>query len=230
MKVGIRIAALILILIISKEVRIVIMRRFFEDAIKVKTGGAADDNKALGGFFIVVAAIMVMCTIIQTGYAIETERNTREQPIQMAAGVHNGVDAFIKRTDANPGDEVLVQISFKNISGYKMDTVAGYVVLPEALEFVSGSTKIYNRTNPNGAYIEDGIAEEWIDLGGYRNYGGYSGAGSISFKVRVSDDPALFVPGVNTFNMTCQIGGYINGVLSSDTHIAYTAVDVVIVN
>ena len=151
------------------------------------------------------------------------------QPIQVAAGVHNGVDAFTERINVQPGDEVLVQMSFRNISGFKMDTVAGRIVLPDALEFVSGSTRVFNRTNPNGVYADDGIAETWVGLGGYSEYDGHGrGSGSVSFRVRVSEDLGLFVVGVNTLNIVCQIGGYIDGILLSDTYIAYVAVDVII--
>jgi hypothetical protein len=149
------------------------------------------------------------------------------QSIQVSVGIHNGEDAFLSHVDAARGEERVVQISFKNISGCRMDMIAAHVILPPGLEYVSGSTMVYNRTNPKGLPNVDGIANEWTDLGGYSYFDEQGrGSGSVSFKVRVSDDESLFVPGVNSLNLVAEIGGYIDGDLAADTYTAYATVDV----
>ena len=151
------------------------------------------------------------------------------QSIQVYAGIHNGDNAFLSRIEANHGDEKTVQITFKNISGFRMDTIAAHVVLPQGLEYVPESTIVYNRTNPNGLPNADGIADGFIGLGGYNSFDDQGrGSGSVSFRVRVSDDGSLFVPGVNTFNLVCSVSGYIDGQLATDTYTAYATIDVII--
>ncbi|MDR0980104.1 MAG: hypothetical protein LBM12_03080 [Candidatus Nomurabacteria bacterium] len=148
------------------------------------------------------------------------------QSITLTAGAHNGKDAFVKRVDAKVGDEVLMQMSFKNNSGEKFNPIAARVVLPTQLSFVSGSTTVYNRTNPNGLANADGIATEFIDLGGYSpvdNEG--RGQGSVSYKVKVNGTG--LVCGVNTLNVVNEVAGYQNGKIATDTFVAYSAVDVV---
>ena len=153
---------------------------------------------------------------------------SESQPIQMGVGIQNDSGVFVKRLDATHGDELLVQISFRNVSSSRMESIAAYVALPNGLEYVPGSTIVYNRTNPDGLQNDDGIADGWIDLGGYSSFDGRGrGSGSISFRVRVSDNDALFVPGANTLNMLAHVGGYIDSVIATDTHTAYAAVDVV---
>ena len=148
------------------------------------------------------------------------------QSIALTAGVHNGSNAFVKRVDAKVGEEVLVQMSFKNNSGERFDPIAARVVLPTQLTFVSGSTTLYNRTNPNGLKSKDGIATEFVGLGGYGavdNDG--RGQGSVSYKVKVNGTG--LVCGVNTLNIVNEVAGYQNGKLATDTFVAYAAVDVV---
>lgn len=147
--------------------------------------------------------------------------------LQLNAGVYNGMGAFVRRIDATHGDEVLVQFYFRNISDFKMDSIGARVALPNGLEFVSGSTMLFNRTNPTGMNIDDGITVDGLTLGGYNPFDGQGrGSGSVSFRVRVSEDESLFVPGVNTFNIVVSIGGYVDGALATRTRVAYTAIDV----
>ena len=173
-------------------------------------------KKVLG---IAGSAIMA-ATIISAPVMAET------QALTLTAGAHNGSNAFVKRVDAKVGDEVLIQMSFRNNSGQRFSTIAGRVVLPTQLTFVSGSTTVYNRTNPNGIKNADGIATEAIDLGGYGpvdNEG--RGEGSVSYKVKVNGTG--LVCGVNTLNIVNQVAGYQDGKIATDTFVAYAAVDVV---
>jgi hypothetical protein len=225
--------------------------------VRVKTGRSAN-NKGLGVLLIIVSIIMVLCTIAQAVVAVfairpnvnrieaenlimrefigSMEINTRNaeaalrssQSIQITAGVNNKEGSFVRRVDAKPGEEVLVQISYRNMSESHMEIIAR-VALPKHLELKPGSTVVYNRTNPSGNPIDDGIVNEGISLGGYNAYDGEGrGEGSVSFIVRVTKNLDLFVSGVNTLNIVCQIAGFIDGVVSTDTYVAYTAVDVII--
>ena len=173
-------------------------------------------KKVLG----IAGSAVLAATVISAPVFAET------QAIAMSAGVHNGTNAFVKRVDAKVGEEVLVQMSFRNNSSQRFSTIAGRVVLPSQLSFVSGSTTVYNRTNPTGLKNADGIATEAIDLGGYGpvdNEG--RGEGSVSYKVRVNGTG--LVCGVNTLNIVNQIAGYQDGKIATDTFIAYATVDVV---
>jgi len=171
------------------------------------------------------ALVISILTYVKT-YHID--KNIREsKPLQVGIGIQHDSGTFVKRLDATHGDELLVQLSFRNVSGSRMDRIAAYVALPNGLEYIPGSTIVYNRTNPDGLQNDDGIADGWIDLGGYGSFDGQGrGSGSVSFRVRVSDNDAPFVPGVNTLNLLAHIGGYIDGVIATDTHTAYAAADV----
>ncbi|MCL2371541.1 LPXTG cell wall anchor domain-containing protein [Candidatus Saccharibacteria bacterium] len=151
------------------------------------------------------------------------------QPISLNAGVQiagAGSGQFERRVNANVNQEVLVQFSFANQSGERFSTIAGRVSLPSQLTFVNGSTRLFNRTNPNGMPMNDGITSNWANLGGYGpidNDG--RGTGSVSFRVRANGTG--LVCGVNTLNIATSVAGYRDGKVATDAFVAYTAVDVV---
>jgi len=168
----------------------------------------------------------IVGTAVTAAVVFAAPVSAQTQAIAMSAGVHNGRDAFVRRIDANVGQEVLVQMSFRNMSGERFSSIGARVVLPSQLTFVSGSTQVFNRTNPNGLTVLDGIANEAINIGGYGPYDAEGrGAGSVSYRVRVNGNG--LVCGVNTLNIVNQLAGYQDGKIATNTFIAYTAVDVV---
>jgi len=156
--------------------------------------------------------------------------NNGTQPIQMSVGIYNGVDAFVGRVEGTYGQVFTVQMSFRNISAETLAMI-GCVSLPDSLEVVSGSTTVYNQRNPNGiiASTDKFFSSRGLNLGDYGFYDGIAqDSGSVSFKVRVSENAELFPPGINTLNVACQIAGYSNGVIVTDAIIAYAAIDVLV--
>ena len=150
------------------------------------------------------------------------------QPLQVNIGVQDGEGEFLRRRNATQDEIVLVQVTFANTSSTRMSTIAGRISLPNGLEFVSGTATLYNRTNPDGMPLGDSIFNSWVNLGGYGVLDDEGrGTGSVSFQVRVSSNNTLFVQGVNTFNISASVGGYIDGVLATNPQTAYAAVDVI---
>lgn len=92
---------------------------------------------------------------------------------------HNYVDAEV-------GDEVEIQFEYQNIDRRNNihENVVVRSVLPEALEYVPGSTILYNGTYPEGASCaQDTLVTTGVNIGGYS-----VGANAyIRFTVRVTD-------------------------------------------
>jgi hypothetical protein len=205
---------------------------FFDDAARIATGVHPINEQrrvCIGKIKIIfIAVTTILALIIEYCGLYNIAESVSAQPLEITAGVFDNTGAFVESTDANPGEEMLIQMSFSNISGDKFEKIAAHIELPPQLEYVEGSTFVYNRTNPTGLHNDDGIASEWIDLGGYRTFSkGRYGAGIVSFRVRVVDNPSLYVAGKNTLKVACEIAAYNRGVIATDPHIAYCAVDVI---
>ena len=75
---------------------------------------------------------------------------------------------FKDTVDANVGDTVEYQIYYKNTTGEHVDNVVVKDILPNNMEYIAGTTKLYNSTNPNGIVnTNDTIATTGINIGGY---------------------------------------------------------------
>ncbi len=73
---------------------------------------------------------------------------------------------------AKPGDTLRYEIYYKNTGNAVANNVAIYDSLPPKMKLVSGTTKLYNATNPNGyTFASDAITTSGINIGGY-NPGG----------------------------------------------------------
>ncbi len=73
--------------------------------------------------------------------------------------------------DANIGDTVYYRIHYKNTSGSSVESVAIKDVLPTNMEYVKGSTILYNASNPKGIARDDTITTTGVYVGGYANNG-----------------------------------------------------------
>ena len=78
---------------------------------------------------------------------------------------------WVESIDANIGDTVYYRIHYKNTSGSAIESVAVKDVLPTNMEYVKGTTKLYNATNPNGIDRDDTITTTGVYIGGYANGG-----------------------------------------------------------
>lgn len=97
-----------------------------------------------------------------------------------------GSDSWTDNLTANIGDEVEFQIAYRNLETTKVSDVMVKDVLPANLEYVEGSTVVYNATYPSGATLDDGASlfTTGINIGSYAsNANAY-----IRFKAKVVDD------------------------------------------
>ncbi|MEZ3433563.1 MAG: DUF11 domain-containing protein [Lachnospiraceae bacterium] len=87
--------------------------------------------------------------------------------------------------DVKIGDELEYQIAYINKSNDTQHHVVINDVLPTNLEYIPGSTKVWNGNHPDGADVNnDGIVDGGIDIGSYT-------AGSnaiVRFRAKVVDD------------------------------------------
>ena len=83
--------------------------------------------------------------------------------------------------DANVGDIVEYQIHYKNTTAAATQNVMVKEVLPYNMEYIAGSTKLYNATNPAGIARDDTIATTGVNIGGYS----VNGDGYVRFSARV---------------------------------------------
>ena len=82
--------------------------------------------------------------------------------------VTNGEKTFSETVDAKVGDVVEYQIYFENKSGQHMNDVVVRDLLPNNMEYVDGSTKLYNETHKQGAVNNnDTISTTGINIGSY---------------------------------------------------------------
>lgn len=122
--------------------------------------------------------------------------------------------------------EVILCITFSNTSGERFDSIALHVVLPPQLTLISKSTRLFNRTNPDGMPLLDGITEDFAALGGYDPLDDQDrGQGKVLFCMRVNGDD--LVNGVNTLNVTAQIAGYRDDTIVTDAFKSTTLVHVI---
>ncbi len=74
--------------------------------------------------------------------------------------------------DAKIGDEVEYQIEFQNLSDHRVDNVMIRDVLPKNVEYVAGSTKLYNSAYPNWASVDnETLTTTGINIGSYNPKG-----------------------------------------------------------
>ncbi len=91
---------------------------------------------------------------------------------------------FKDTVDANIGDTVEYQIYYKNTTGQHVDNVMVKDVLPNNMELVEGTTKLYNATNPEGLlYTDNTITTTGINIGSY----GADANAYIRFRAKVVD-------------------------------------------
>ncbi|MBQ3309336.1 DUF11 domain-containing protein [Candidatus Saccharibacteria bacterium] len=103
--------------------------------------------------------------------------------------------------DANVGDTVEYQIYYKNTTGEHVDNVMVKDILPNNMEYIAGSTKLYNTTNPNGIKNDDDtITTTGINIGGYNK----DGDAYIRFRAKVVDKS--MVCGTNKLVNWGQVG------------------------
>ena len=98
--------------------------------------------------------------------------------------VTNGEKTFVDSVDAKVGDIVEYQIYFENTGDEALPNVVVRDLLPENMEYIEGTTKVYNTNHPEGATFQDEtITTTGVNIG---NYDAKSNA-YIRFRAKVVD-------------------------------------------
>lgn len=85
------------------------------------------------------------------------------------AGTH---DEFAEHVDAKVGDEVEFQIEYKNLTPNQVDNVMIRDILPTNLEYVNGTTVLYNSNHQKGLTVDQNtVTTSGINIGSYVSQG-----------------------------------------------------------
>lgn len=141
----------------------------------VKIGYNALDGNIPGCFkYDSYTTIVVKAVYLDNSYTVE--KTVRK--------IGDSDKTFKDTVDANVGDTVEYQIHYKNTSTEHVDNVMVKDILPNNMEYIAGTTKLYNTTNPNGVVVnDDTITTTGINIGGYNA----NGDAYIRFRAKVVD-------------------------------------------
>lgn len=123
---------------------------------------------------------------------------TVEQKVRLA-----GDDEWKYTVAAQIGDEVEFQIQYRNNGEHVHEDVMIKDVLPENLQYVNGSTKLFNSNHPTGTNIlTDSVADYGINIGNYAE-----GANAyVRFTAKVVDNSLQHGPNTLVNWSQCGIG------------------------
>jgi uncharacterized repeat protein (TIGR01451 family) len=127
-------------------------------------------------------------TDVNTGYLVE--KQVRK----------NGSTTWEKSVTANVGDIVNYQIHYRNLGNVSTTNVMVKDVLPKNMKYLTGTTMLYNATNPNGIKRDDTITTTGVNIGGYAP----NGDGYVRFSAQVVDTELAC--GANTLTNWGQVG------------------------
>lgn len=124
------------------------------------------------------------------------EVNVRNKSNEMEKSAWYGTVA------AEEGDTLQFKVSYTNKSGATQNDVQVLVLWSDYLEYVLGSTILYNSNHKEGITLSsDGLAENGINIGNY----GAGAAGVVTFECRVKNGLGI---GTNVLRNWVQI--YVN--------------------
>lgn len=84
------------------------------------------------------------------------------------------------------GDVVTFKVRYDNTGTMDQTNVVVKDTLPDALQYVVGSAKLYNNNNPNGVSVNDDIiSENGMNIG---DYAGGTGWAEVTYQVMVKDN------------------------------------------
>ena len=104
---------------------------------------------------------------------------------------------------ANVGDIVNYQIHYRNLGNVSTTNVMVKDILPKNMDYIAGTTMLYNATNPTGIARDDTITTTGVNIGGYA----VNGDGYVRFSARVVDRDLRC--GLNALTNWGQVG--VNG-------------------
>lgn len=95
----------------------------------------------------------------------------------------DGDKEWVESVTAKVGDIVNYQIHYRNLGTVSSTNVMVKDVLPNNMEYIKGTTVLYNTTNPNGIARDDTITTTGVNIGGYA----VNGDGYVRFSAKVVD-------------------------------------------
>ena len=128
----------------------------------------------------------------------------QEKNIDLAKTVRNktnGEKSWVETANAKSGDTVQFQIHAKNTGSAGIQNLVIRDILPKGLNYVAGSTKLYNTSNPKGLKVSDNVIQNsGINIGSYQP----NGDAYVRFDATVSAENSLPVCGENTLTNIAQ--------------------------
>ena len=113
----------------------------------------------------------------------------------------NGEKSWAETANAKSGDTVQFQIHAKNTGSAGIQNLVIRDILPKGLNYVAGSTKLYNTSNPKGLKVSDNVIQNsGINIGSYQP----NGDAYVRFDATVSAENNLPVCGENTLTNIAQ--------------------------
>ena len=113
----------------------------------------------------------------------------------------NGEKSWVETVNAKSGDAVQFQIHAKNTGSAGIQNLVIRDILPKGLNYVAGSTKLYNTSNPKGLKVSDNVIQNsGINIGSYQP----NGDAYVRFDATVSAENSLPVCGENTLTNIAQ--------------------------
>ena len=113
----------------------------------------------------------------------------------------NGEKTWVETVNAKSGDTVQFQIHAKNTGSAGIQNLVIRDILPKGLNYVAGSTKLYNTSNPKGLKVSDNVIQNsGINIGSYQP----NGDAFVRFDATVSAENSLPVCGDNTLTNIAQ--------------------------
>ena len=113
----------------------------------------------------------------------------------------NGEKTWTETVSAKGGDTVQFQIHAKNTGSAGIQNLVIRDILPKGLNYVAGSTKLYNTSNPKGLKVSDNVIQNsGINIGSYQP----NGDAYVRFDATVSAENSLPVCGDNTLTNIAQ--------------------------
>ncbi len=113
----------------------------------------------------------------------------------------NGEKSWVETVSAKSGDTVQFQIHAKNTGSAGIQNLVIRDILPKGLNYVAGSTKLYNTSNPKGLKVSDNVIQNsGINIGSYQP----NGDAYVRFDATVSAENSLPVCGDNTLTNIAQ--------------------------
>ena len=113
----------------------------------------------------------------------------------------NSEKSWVETANAKSGDTVQFQIHAKNTSSAGIQNLVIRDILPKGLNYVAGSTKLYNTSNPKGLKVSDNVIQNsGINIGSYQP----NGDAYVRFDATVSAENSLPVCGDNTLTNIAQ--------------------------